>query len=196
MARKRFKYFVFESFILAAMILCIHGINIKGFNFGDNMMNVRNGPDNGYLHADMPGPVPPRISFCARIYPENVRHGNQLGVLSVYTPYDRMPIFDIQCKGEGFCKGEYHGTFIPKEEDAYPRRNIIQKWSSLCIGVDFTNDTLTAYFNGEHVNKELEAERTEKGDQPMDIWLPEGYFSGSFVLFHIFLTITSMNRKE
>ena len=100
MARERFKYFVFESLILAAMHLCIHGINIKGFNFGDNMMNVRNGPNNGYLHADMPGPVPQRVSFCARIYPENVRHGNQLGVLSVYTPYDtRMPIFDIQCKG-------------------------------------------------------------------------------------------------
>ena len=77
MARGRARSSLLVCLILTDNIQCINGTSIKGYNFGDNMMNVRNGPDNGYLRADMPGPVPHRLSFCARIYPQNIRHGDK-----------------------------------------------------------------------------------------------------------------------
>ena len=62
------------------MVSCGHGLDIKGYDFGDNMMNVRMGPDNGFLRADMPGLIPSNLSICTRVYTANIRHGNQLGI--------------------------------------------------------------------------------------------------------------------
>ena len=42
----------------------------------------------------------------------------------------------------------------------------MKKCSSVCIGLDFINDTLKAYFNGEEVDKtEMEAARKKEGEQ-------------------------------
>ena len=150
----------------------------KGYDFADNLMNVRMGPDNGFLRAEMGGLIPPKLSICARMYTANIRHGNQLGVWSIYTPHnDRVPVFDLQCRGENYCLTEYHGLVIPRTYE-YPRVNMIRKWSSMCIGLDFTADSVRSFYNGKEVNEDLEVSRKESGYQALDVRLPKGYFSG------------------
>ena len=92
-----------------------------------NKMNVRMGPYNGYLRADFPGFIPPKLSICTRNYTANIRHGNQLGIWNIFTPYDsRAPMINLQCQGEAYCISDYHGSFIPTPE-SYPEINMIRK---------------------------------------------------------------------
>ena len=77
-------------------------------------------------------------------------------------------------------KQSTHGWIIPKPE-TYPKTNLIRKWSSLCLGIQFVNDALTVFYNGQHVNEELEMKRKEDGKN-MDSQLPEGYFKGILLL--------------
>ena len=150
---------------------------IKGYNFGDNKMNVRMGPDGGYLTAKMPGHVPASITVCARFKPDFKRHGDRLGLLNIYIPHDKKwPVFNIVCRSSGRCTMEFHGTLITKEKNVYPKVNWLQKWSSICVGLDYVNDTITAFFNGAEVNRTKEEEKREA---PLDKMFPEGYFSSS-----------------
>ena len=177
--KKRDMCILHRGLLLCLLVSCGYGLNIKGYEFGDNMMNVRMGPDNGFLRADMQGLIPPNMSICTRIYTANIRHGNQLGIWSIYTPYNsRVPIFDLQCRGEDYCTSEYHGDLIP-QPDAYPKVNMIRKWSSICIGMNFLTDMITAYYNGKEVNSQLEVERKEGGYQALNMRLPKDYFSGT-----------------
>ena len=53
---------------------------------------------------------------------------------------------------------------------------MIRKWSSLCVGLDFLNNSLVAYYNGKELNRTtLEEERKETGNS-MDYRFPSGYF--------------------
>ena len=165
-------------FSLCMLVSSVLGSAIRGYDFGDNMMNVRMGPDNGYLRADMPGLIPPQLTVCTRVYTANIRHGNQLGIWSIYTPYDkRVPILDLQCRGEDYCLSEYHGSWIPQPDD-YPKKNMIRKWSTICMGIDFMADTVTTWYNGKEVNSQLEVDRKGSGYQALDMRLPKGYFAG------------------
>ena len=51
-------------------------------------MNVRMGEDNAILFAKVDGLIPSNLSVCIRFYTENIRHGNQLGIWSIFTPHD------------------------------------------------------------------------------------------------------------
>ena len=152
---------------------------IKGYNFGDNKMNTRMGPDDGYLSANMTGFVPSTITVCVRFYPDYKRHGDQIGLWHIHIPYDdRWPIFNLYCMGHGRCGSEFHGFIIEEQENSFPRVNLIRKWSSICVGLDFVNDKITAFFNGKEVNRtKQENERKESGN-PLDKVFPNGYFSG------------------
>ena len=72
---------------------------------------------------------------------------------------------------------EYHGYLIPQPE-SYPRINLIKKWSSLCIGIQFLDEIMTVFYNGKHVNKELEVDRKGSGWQSLVSRLPKDYFRG------------------
>ena len=152
---------------------------IPGYIFGDNNMNVRFTEQNGNLTAWFEDLLPENLSICVRFYTNNIRHGNQLGIVNLYTPHNipkRRALFDVLCYGQNYCETEYHGWIIPKPE-SYPKTNLIRKWSSLCLGIQFVNDALTVFYNGQHVNEELEMKRKEDGKN-MDSQLPEGYFKG------------------
>ena len=153
---------------------------ISGYHFGDNKMNVRFSKDNGNLTAWFDGFLPPNLSICIRFYTDNIRHVNQLGIVNIFTPYNipnKRPLFDVLCYGESYCETEYHGLLVPKPEN-YPKTNLIRKWSSLCIGIQFVEDNLMVFYNGKHSNQELEQKRKENG-RKMDSQLPKGYFEGT-----------------
>ena len=164
--------------ILMAGVLVVGCWAIKGYNFGDNQMNVRMGPEDGFLQARIGGLVPSSLTVCLRFYPNYNRHGDQIGLWNIRIPHDsRWPIFDLVCKARGRCSSEFHGTIVKEKEDAFPRMNMIRKWSSLCVGLDFLNNSLVAYYNGQEINRTtLEEERKESGNS-MDYRFPSGYFS-------------------
>ena len=170
----------FSFVFLSCFLSFVNCVIMKGYTFDDNKMNVRMGPDDGYLRAEMLGFVPTAITVCMRFYPNYKRHGDQLGLWHIHIPHDeRWPIFNLYCQGQGRCGSEFHGYIIEEEENAFPRVNLIRKWSSLCVGLDFINDEITAFFNGmEVIRTKLENERKESGN-PLEKVFPSGNFSGN-----------------
>ena len=109
-----------EYFLVCKSFHCVQWRDIKGYNFGENNMNVRTGPENGILRAEMPGYVPPNISICTRIYPENVRDVDQVGLWQIFTPYDtRYPIFNIKTQANGHWRSEFHSLVIKEKVDSF-----------------------------------------------------------------------------
>ena len=53
------KYFV----LLVILTICSTCLAIKGYDFGDNKMNKRMGPDNGILRAEMSGYIPSTLTI-------------------------------------------------------------------------------------------------------------------------------------
>ena len=164
--------------LLVFLVKCSQCSTIKGYNFGDNKMNVRMGPDDGYLKASLNGRVPSTLTICVRLYPNYKRHGDQFGVWHLKTPYDeRTPVFNLGCQSNGVCSTLYWGRLIDPPENAYPKVNWIRKWTSICMGLDFLNNDLVYYVNGKEV--EQDTERKESGN-PLDLRFPSGYFSGNY----------------
>jgi len=160
---------------LTVLFLCFaKSSGMKGYNFADNKMNVRMGPDDGFLRKDFSGLIPSAVTVCLRFYPNYNRHGDQLGLWNIRIPFDdRYPVFDFVCKSKGQCGSEFHGTILDKSGN-YPKVNWLRKWTSICVGLDFVNDNMVTYFNGEKFNRtELEKDR-----QPLTLRFPEGYFEG------------------
>ena len=151
---------------------------MRGYNFQDNKYKFPVSPDDGFLRIEIPGRVPAQLSVCMRFYPQNTRFGDQHSLWNLYTPYnDRAPTYNLYCHSFGVCKSELYG-FILEKENNFPRRNWIRKWSSVCVGLDFLNNTITASFNGELVNRTvLEKKRKEKGIL-LQKSFPSRYFEG------------------
>ena len=106
---------------LQATFLSYFAQDIKGYHFGDNRMNVRRSEANGKMFARFEGLVPASISICTRFYTENIRHGNQLGIFSISTPYsERPPAFAVICLGQNYCVSESHGGPVP-DPDSVPQ---------------------------------------------------------------------------
>ena len=170
--------------------------DIRAYNFGDNRMNVRRSEANGNMFARFEGLVPESISICTRFYPENIRHGNQLGIFAISTPYSkRPPTFVAFCRGGNFCYSESHGPLVP-DPGSYPKANLLKKWTSICVGMHFLSNDLTVYYNGKHVNKELEEKRKKNKELTLDSLLPEDYFKGTSTYgFHPYLTPNLLVRS-
>ena len=146
---------------------------IKGYNLADNKMNVRMGPHDGYLRAEMSGlRVPPELTVCLRFHHNFSRHGDQQGLWHIFIPNDtKWPIFNIACNSKGWCSREFRGYIMKQNKEDYPKVNFLRKWSSMCVGLDFLNDHISAFFNGKEVNTTaLEKYRNDKGtalDSPL-----------------------------
>ena len=76
--------------ILMTGVLVVGCWAIKGYNFGDNQMNVRMGPEDGFLQARIGGLVPSSLTVCLRFYPNYNRHGDQIGLWNIRIPHDFM----------------------------------------------------------------------------------------------------------
>ena len=59
-----------------------------------------------------------------------------------------------------------------------PKVNLLKKWTSICRGMHFLSNDLKVYYNGKHVNQELEEKRKKNKKQTLDSLLPEEYFKG------------------
>ena len=149
----------------------------QGYDFGDNKMNKRMGPDNGILRAKMSGYIPSTLTICLRFYGQYNRHGDQLGLIDLYTPCDyKWPVYNLVCTSTGWCGTEFYGALFYLDD--YPKVNLLRKWNSWCVGLDYINDKTISYFNGKEVNATaLEEYRNESGNA-LSSRLPVGYFSG------------------
>ena len=154
---------------------------IRGYNFQDNKLNVRVGPHDGYLRADMSGYVPTAITVCARFNPIYNRYGDQPGIFGIFTPYDdRWPVYNVQCPTFQRCRTEFHGHLQEAlDEGAFPKKNWLRKWTSMCVGVDFIKDETRFYLNGADRGQKSEELRKTSGN-PLIFHFPEEYFSGRF----------------
>ena len=147
-------------------------------------MNVRSGPHDGFLVAEMTGlRVPPTLTVCLRFHPNYNRHGDQQGLWHIYVPPDmKWPIFNLVCNSKGHCSTEFHGTILKQKEEDFPKVNFLRKWSSICVGLDFLENKISVFFNGKEVNKTaLEQYRNDSGNA-LDNRFPTGYFSGDFYI--------------
>ena len=164
--------------IIIMVMFTVQCLSLRGYNFEDNKSKVPVSPDDGFLRIEMPGRVPAHLSVCMRFYPQNTRFGDVQALWHLFTPYnDRYPTYNLYCRSYGRCQSEIYGIILEKERN-FPRRNWIRKWSSVCVGLDFLKNNITASFNGDLVNRtDLERKRKEKGVLLQQSF-PSGYFEG------------------
>ena len=108
------RLFLWLQFLL---LICIgRSTGMKGYNFGDNKMDVRWAPDNGYLKADFPGFVPPALTSCFRFCLSSSRHGDQFCPIEIFTPNgdrpERHPVYALRCKSTGYCAFSLHSKMF------------------------------------------------------------------------------------
>ena len=158
--------------------LCQASFAIKGYNFADNKLNVRVGPDNGWLRAEMNGFIPESYTMCVRFYPKFMRFGDQLGLWNIYTSYDlkKPPKSHIFCGSTGQCKS--NPIVVLPKLTAYPKTNIVRKWSTLCVGIDFIDDNIFISYNGKIYDNTKREEQRKKDKIKTASNFPVGYFSG------------------
>ena len=157
---------------------------MKGYNFGDNKMNVHMGPDDGFLQKDFPGFLPKALTLCSRFYAMYTRHGDQWGLWNIFLPWDkdkRKPVFNVLGNAVGNLYTDVHGVIMAygKISDAgYPKHNLLRKWNHVCVVLDFINNDITCAINGEVFNRtHYEEDRKESGS-PLQRRLPKGYYEG------------------
>ena len=168
---------------------------MKGYNFEDNKSSTMTSPDDGFLLLELPGLLPATLSVCWRFYTNFNRFGDQVGVVQLFTPNDKWPVFNVYCRSVSVCRTTFHGTLVDKGGD-FPRRNWLRKWSSICVGLDFLNNEITASFNGEKINRtELETFRKEKGN-PLTKSIPTGYFEGNYKKYDVGKLSYIFHREE
>ena len=180
---------MFLVFLFILFLCLIRSLGMKGYNFGDNKMDVRWAPDNGYLKADFPGLVPPALTSCSRFYLSYSRHGDQYCPLEIFTQNDkRRPIFFLRCKSSGSCHNEVHSSIfnlekmLGLEKSNYPKTNLIRKWTSFCVSLDFVNNDMKYFFNGKKFNTTIfEEKRKNLPIYSMNNRFPEGYFEGTLL---------------
>ena len=180
--------FLLFQFILLIFISKSSGM--KGYNFGDNKMDVRWAPDNGFLKADFSGFVPPALTYCSRFYLSSSRHGDQFAPFEIFTPYDeRHPVNRVSCSSWGRCNSGFHGQLFDlrkmlglentdRWDSHYPKINLLRKWTSLCVSLDFVNNDVNCFVNGKKFNTSIYEEKRNKITHSMDKRYPEGYFEG------------------
>ena len=152
--------FLLFQFIL--LIIISKSSGMKGYNFGDNKMDVRWAPDNGFLKADFSGFVPPALTYCSRFYLSSSRHGDQFAPFEIFTPYDeRHPVNRVSCSSWGRCNSGFHGQLFDlrnkmlglentdRWDSHYPKINLLRKWTSLCVSLDFVNNDMNCFVNGK-----------------------------------------------
>ena len=140
-------------------------------------MNVRVGPDNGWLRAEMNGFIPESFTICVRFYPKFIRFAGQLGLWNIYTSYDlKKPTNNIHCHPNLDCHSP--PIEVTPKLTAYPKANIIRKWSTLCIGLDFIDDNLFVSYNGKIFDNTKKEEQRKKDKIKTTHNFPAGYFSG------------------
>ena len=169
------------------LMTCLTCSAIKGYNFGDNRMNKFVGPDNGILRGEMAGYFPSSLTICLRFYLKNQRFNKRIGLINIYSPYDdvTMPFYNIHCGSWGWCGTELYGTYIDgyRNDKNFQNKNLVRKWNSICVGLDYLEDQSTASFNGKEVNKTAIQEWRK---QRLDSRLPARYFSGKFKFWTYF----------
>ena len=155
---------------------------MKGYNFGDNKMNVRMGPDDGFLRKDFPGFLPKALTLCSRFYAMYTRHGNQWGLWNIFLSRDkRKPVFNVVGNNYGQIYTDVHGFIIEYTKiinTGYPKLNLLRKWNHFCVVLDFINNDITCAINGEVFNRtHYEKDRKESGS-PLQRRFPKGYYDG------------------
>ena len=125
------------------------------------------------------GPVPSTLSICVRFNQKYERHGNQVGVWNIFIPNDeKYPLVGLSCNSKGHCLFETeNGDIIKNKEGAYPKVNLLRKWTSICVSMDFDNNQVLAAINGDEINR-TELENDRKKLHLLDHMAPKGYFSG------------------
>ena len=157
---------------------CLTCWAIKGYDFGDNKINKFVGPDNGILRAEMAGYFPSSLTICLRFYLTSVR--GKIGLVNIYSPYDdvTMPFYNIHSTSWGWIGTELYGKYRAEHwgEINYQNKNLVRKWASICVGLDYIEDLSTFSFNGKEANR---TDIQEWRKQRLDSRLPAGYFSGN-----------------